>query len=163
RVGTTITPALWPCPRAREGTASCRKRFFSDAETRRSNEEQQREFKDKEDTFACRFYHRMVARSPCERADKPPLIVARFDTNSEKRDSTIELVVFDGSQRQVRIIPGKKATDTRDGFFLFRLDPSELPDPVRLEWRTAEGEFHLAGPCSPSELRDALAGLDLGK
>jgi hypothetical protein len=163
RVGSKITPSLWPCPRAKEPTAGCRKRFFSDGEKRRGNTETQREFKDKEDTFACRFYQRMATRSPCERGDKPPLIVTRFDTHSEKRDSTVELVVFDGSDKEVRIIPGDKATDTRDGHFLFRFDPTELPDPVRLEWRTAEGEFHLAGPCSPSELRDALAGLDLDK
>jgi hypothetical protein len=163
RPGSRITPSLWPCPRAKESTAGCRKRLFSDAEKRRSNGETQREFKDKEDTFACRFYQRLVTRSPCERGDKAPLVVARFDTLSGQRDSTVQLVVFDGSGSEVRVIPGQRATDTRDGFFLFRFDPTELPDPVRLEWRTSEGEFHLAGPCSPSELRDALAGLDLNK
>jgi len=67
RPGSKITPTLWPCPRAKEPTAACRKRFFSDGENRRSNQENKREFKDKEDTFACRFYHRLLTRSPCER------------------------------------------------------------------------------------------------
>jgi len=163
RPGSKITPSRWPCPRAKEPTAGCRKRFFSDGDKRRSNGDAQREFKDKEDTFACRFYQRLTRRSPCERADKPPLIVTRFDTLSEKRDTTVELVVFDGTDKEVRIIPGERATDTRNGIFLFRFDPSDLPDPVRLEWRTADGVFHLAGPCSPAELRDALAKLDLDK
>jgi hypothetical protein len=161
RPGSRITPNLWPCPRASESAAGCRKRFFSDGDKRRSNEGQQREFKDKEDTFACRFYQRLATRCPCERGDKPPLIVARFDTQSEARDKTVQLVVFDGADNEVRTIPGEKATDTSEGFFVFRFNPSELPDPVRLEWRTADGEFHLAGPCSPAQLRDALAGLDL--
>jgi hypothetical protein len=160
RPGSKIVPSLWPCPRAKEPTAACRKRFFSDAEKRRSNQDIQREFKDKEDTFACRFYQRLVTRSPCERADKPPLIVALFDTHTEQRDSTMELLVFDGSDKQVRSIPGQRSDD-RAGFFLFRFDPALLPNPVRLEWRTADGNRHLAGPCDPSELRDALASPDL--
>ena len=160
RPGSKITPGLWPCPRAKEPPAACRKRFFSDGDRRRSAQENQREFKDKEDTFACRFYQRLVTRSPCERADKPPLIVALFDTHSKDRDSSVRLVVFDGLDREVRTIPGEQS-DNRGGFFLFRLDPANLPNPVRLEWRTAEGLEHLAGPCDPSELRDALASPDL--
>jgi len=70
RPGSRITPGLWPCPRAKEPVAACRKRFFSDGERRRSVQENQREFKDQEDTFACRFYQRLVTRSPCERGLK---------------------------------------------------------------------------------------------
>jgi hypothetical protein len=160
RPGSKITPSLWPCPRAKEPTAACRKRFFSDGEKRRTNQENKREFKDKEDTFACRFYQRLVTRSPCERADKPPLIVALFDTHTQERDTKMELLVFDGSDKQVRSIPGERS-DERAGFFLFRFDPATLPNPVRLEWRTSEGDRHLAGPCDPSQLRDALASPDL--
>jgi outer membrane protein OmpA-like peptidoglycan-associated protein len=66
--GSRVDPAKWPCPRATEGTAGCRKRFWSDGEKRRSTRlaDQPREFEEKKDTFACRFYNRLVDKSPCE-------------------------------------------------------------------------------------------------
>lgn len=66
RPGTVVPPAKWPCPRTREGVEACRKRFWSDGEKRRNAQEVRREFKDTKDTFACRFYHRLVVESPCE-------------------------------------------------------------------------------------------------
>lgn len=66
RPGTQVLPAKWPCPLAKEGTAGCIKRFWSDAALRRANQENRREFKDTHDTFACRFYHRLTSQSPCE-------------------------------------------------------------------------------------------------
>jgi hypothetical protein len=66
RPGAKVSPALWPCPRAKEGTAGCRKRFWSDGEKRRSNGEEERRFDATRDTFACRFYQRMLSGSPCE-------------------------------------------------------------------------------------------------
>lgn len=66
RPGTNVRPEKWPCPRPGEGVAGCKKRFWSDGETRRSNQDAHREFKDTKDTFACRFYHRLVIDSPCE-------------------------------------------------------------------------------------------------
>jgi hypothetical protein len=68
RPGTTVDVSKWPCPRAKEGTAGCRKRFWSDGEKRRQNTDDRREFKDTRDTFACRFYQRLSDNSPCERA-----------------------------------------------------------------------------------------------
>jgi hypothetical protein len=66
--GSKITPANWPCPRATEGVFGCRKRFWSDGEKRRSARlpDKDRKFDDTKDTFACRFYHRLVTNSPCE-------------------------------------------------------------------------------------------------
>src|SRR5262249_209529 len=61
-----IPVARWPCPRAKEGTTGCRKRFWSDGESRRSSQSEQRTFDESQDTFACRFYHRLTSRSPCE-------------------------------------------------------------------------------------------------
>src|SRR5581483_8041152 len=40
RVGSKIDPAKWPCPRSREGTSACTKRFWSDGERRRSTRQQ---------------------------------------------------------------------------------------------------------------------------
>lgn len=72
RPGSRIDPSRWPCPRANEGTSGCRKRFFSDGEDRRSRRlpDQDREYEQTRDTFACRFYDRISNNSPC---DRPPL------------------------------------------------------------------------------------------
>jgi outer membrane protein OmpA-like peptidoglycan-associated protein len=69
RKGTRITPSKWPCPRAKEEAAGCRKRFWSDGEDRRSRHvaDERREFEKTQDTFACRFYDRLANLSPCER------------------------------------------------------------------------------------------------
>lgn len=69
RKGSKIDPSLWPCPRASEGSTACKKRFWADGEARRSTRlpDQRRQYEQSKDTFACRFYDRMVSRSPCER------------------------------------------------------------------------------------------------
>jgi hypothetical protein len=68
RKGSRVDPLKWPCPRVDEGVAGCRKRFFSDGETRRSRRlpDKPRKFEATKDTFSCRFYHRLVEKSPCE-------------------------------------------------------------------------------------------------
>jgi hypothetical protein len=66
RPGAVVSPGKWVCPRTTEGTADCRKRFWSDAEKRRNPQAERREFDTTKDTFACRFYHRLVQHSPCE-------------------------------------------------------------------------------------------------
>ena len=80
-VGSRIDVQAWPCPRAREGPAACRKRFWSDAEVRRSNKAEQREYSKTRDTFACRFYDRLAHASPCETAPIPER-VRLYDTRS---------------------------------------------------------------------------------
>ncbi|MDB5921839.1 MAG: immunoreactive 43 kDa antigen [Betaproteobacteria bacterium] len=67
RKGSRVAPAKWPCPRANEGVAGCIKRFWSDGEKRRKNQDKEREFNKTQDTFACRFYDRLSNNSPCER------------------------------------------------------------------------------------------------
>jgi len=66
RPGSVVPPDKWPCPKIGEGTAGCKKRFWSDGEKRRSNQALRREFPITKDTLACRFYDRMVSSSPCE-------------------------------------------------------------------------------------------------
>ena len=73
RPGSVVNPAKWPCPRVKEGTAGCNKRFWSDGEKRRTNQTARREYKDTRDTFACRFYDRLSSGSPCEGGTVPPL------------------------------------------------------------------------------------------
>ena len=62
-----INPSLWPCPLAGENASGCRKRFFSNAEQRRTSTDQRREFTKTKDTFSCRFYQLFAESSPCER------------------------------------------------------------------------------------------------
>lgn len=68
--GRRVKPDRWPCPRVQEGVAACKKRFFPDAEKRRSFQDERREFDRTRDTFACRFYQIISDDSPCERLGK---------------------------------------------------------------------------------------------
>lgn len=76
RRGSRIDSNLWPCPRVSEGPGACRKRFWADGEARRSMRlpDQRRQYEQSKDTFACRFYDRLVSRSPCERVIRAHLI-----------------------------------------------------------------------------------------
>lgn len=56
----------WPCPAAREGFATCQKRFWSDAKQRRNPQEARRHFDGDFDTFGCRFYHHIGNNTPGE-------------------------------------------------------------------------------------------------
>ena len=68
RPGLRISPDVWPCPRVKEGTEGCRKRFWSDGDKRRNTRlpDKPRTFDETKDTFACRFYDRLSNNSPCE-------------------------------------------------------------------------------------------------
>ena len=70
--GRRVNPSVWPCPRASEGVADCKKRFFPDADVRRSFQGSRRAFEDTKDTFACRFYQIISDDSPCERVKPAP-------------------------------------------------------------------------------------------
>lgn len=65
--GVVINPKKWPCPPPTTGVPDCKARFWSDAQTRREFQKDEREWEKTKDTFACRFYQRLVERSPCER------------------------------------------------------------------------------------------------
>lgn len=83
RQGSRVDPAKWPCPRVAEGTAGCRKRFWSDGEARRSRRlpDKERKYEIDRQTFACRFYDRMVSASPCEGA-LPLFSIRLFDSTA---------------------------------------------------------------------------------
>ncbi len=87
RPGTVVPAEKWPCPRANEGTSGCTRRFWSDGNTRRGNQEKRREFAESADTFACRFYHRLVQNSPCESAAADLLFVEIFIDVPKDEDS----------------------------------------------------------------------------
>ena len=72
RSGSEIKPASWPCPKAKEGVAQCRKRFHADGDFRRTPRgELRRTFDVDGDTFACNFYDRISLLSPCEQPPPP--------------------------------------------------------------------------------------------
>jgi hypothetical protein len=68
--GSKVIPSEWPCPSATGSKAGCVKRFWADGQTRRSQllPDRSREYAKTKDTFACRFYDRLMRTSPCEKA-----------------------------------------------------------------------------------------------
>ncbi len=68
--GSKVDPNKWPCPSASGNKSGCILRFWSDGKTRRSNRlpDENRTYAKSHDTFACRFYDRLMTTSPCEKA-----------------------------------------------------------------------------------------------
>jgi outer membrane protein OmpA-like peptidoglycan-associated protein len=81
RPGVQITPEVWPCPRAKEGTEGCRKRFFRDGDERRNSRlpEKPRSYDETNRIYACRFYDRLSNNSPCELALPEASVEIVFD------------------------------------------------------------------------------------
>ena len=92
RKGSKVEPAKWPCPKVKEGTAGCRKRFFSDGENRRTKHlvDERRLHEKKAETFACRFYERVTDRSPCERIAPVPLVTQIHMFVDADRDGKVD-------------------------------------------------------------------------
>jgi len=65
RGSTEVDLKRWPCPAVTAGTAGCRKRLWSDAARRRKPSAERRTSSGSGDTFACRFFDRLVTDSPC--------------------------------------------------------------------------------------------------
>jgi hypothetical protein len=124
RPGLHVPPDAWPCPRASEGSAGCRKRFFADADRRRANGAKRRTQQDDRDTFACRFYDRLAGGSPCEVA-LPIFRVRLYDGKGKVMPRARFRLSLDGRPPREGI-----ATDT--GFVTVR----GIPQPVAgiIEW-----------------------------
>lgn len=106
--GSKVEPSKWPCPRASEGTAGCKKRFWSDGEKRRSTHETEsdRAFEETGDTFACRFYQRISGFSPCERGGVCVRLVGHVFANFDHREGD-QNIDTDEDNRRLRILrPG---------------------------------------------------------
>lgn len=121
-------PKTWPCPRAKEGMAGCKKRFWSDFDTRLKNTESERLFQEDRDTFACRFYHRIAEHSPCEMTKMQGFAVYLLDPHRE-RLAGAEWRVSRGSEILARGTANDEA--------LAIIPLPEVPQSVRLEWRRA--------------------------
>ena len=156
RPGTAVSPDRWPCPRATEGTAGCRKRFWSDASTRRQFQATRRKFEDTKDTFACRFYQRLTDQSPCERAGPPlppPVIEIALDQDRDTIvDETAPVATFvrfgiwdqayDASIN-VRNGTAENANFIGQSFrrFYFRVkDPLASGTRINIQWKTLKAD-----------------------
>jgi hypothetical protein len=133
REGSRVDPAKWPCPRATEGTAGCRRRFWSDGEKRRNTHlpDKDRRYEVSKDTIACRFYDRMTSGSPCEplplRTLEYGVLVGNSSWTNEAR-----LVITsqqDTQKREFTMQQGKAAGDFRI-FHIRYLRPGILYDGV---------------------------------
>jgi peptidoglycan hydrolase-like protein with peptidoglycan-binding domain len=84
RPGAKVSTKYWPCPKAKEDSSGCRDRFWSDGDQRRANGPEQREYKQTKDTFACRFYQRLVTGSPCEEDIKWTTLLIKLIDDRDK-------------------------------------------------------------------------------
>jgi len=128
RPGSRIRPDRWPCPRAAEGGERCRRRLFSDAETRRAFQDGRRLFEESHDTFACRFYHHLTSDSPCERASRH-MQVHWLTTLPEYDAGDIALIVRDERGAKLQHIPlgcAKPGPGAYRSFDLSDLNPDTL-------------------------------------
>ena len=122
--GRRVNPQFWPCPRVKEGVSACKKRFFPDADHRRSCHDKRREFDNTKDTFACRFYQLITDDSPCEHFL-----------------STFSIRLYDNEGRFIAWAPfeltvsGKQPFKSRaNGEGIAIVKDVEIPNQVRIEW-----------------------------
>ena len=137
RPGTAVPMDAWPCPRASEGTAGCRKRLWSDNAARRANTDTRREFATSQDTFGCRFYHRLVVESPCEDPGNvtPPVkgdIVVTWKPATVHCGETAEVIVE-------TIVPGVSTVHVV--FSPVHIAANKVPDPVDIPLTDGKGSF----------------------
>lgn len=135
RPGTRVDPQSWACPRAKEGVAACRKRLWSDGEARRAPGAARRTFGETRDTFACRFYHRLSDRSPCEGV-LPAVRVRLYDREGAFVAHAPYVLAFGGERRA-------GVADAR-GVVVARF--SELPRSVFVSWGPSEGPSQAPPP-----------------
>jgi hypothetical protein len=104
RSRSRVSPQRWPCPRADEGTAGCRKRFWADGEKRRAPAADARTIEKNRDTFACRFYDRLTFQSPCDHSNVTGLapIVLDDPMLGPAKGLVVQLSYEDGLKEQSR-------------------------------------------------------------
>ena len=103
RAGSQVDPVRWPCPSAKQPTAGCRVRFFSDGDKRRASGPERRRFSDTKDTWACRFYQRLADASPCEEFDPRRVFQYGMEVGADmpwSEGATFRIVSEDGSHQR---------------------------------------------------------------
>lgn len=133
RPGARVAIDAWPCPRAKEGTAGCRKRFWSNADERRNPDKERREYKDTWDTFACRFYDRLSNKSPCERGGALWGLLWITQAPEAKDQGELVLVATDEGGKEVGRIKASLAKPGPGDFLTFDLSTLDRSRNLRLE------------------------------
>ena len=177
--GSKVEPASWPCPRATEGVAGCRARFFSDGESRRTRRlpNLDRTFDDKQDTFACRFYHKLLTDSPCETA--MTLVKIRlFDAQARPLPFAPCLVTESGQKPRAARATGAPPTplgttagsppgtmsggDKEEALITLRVQKDKLPATVNLRWSRPKDTENAGAPLpNPADLDDFEFHMDV--
>jgi hypothetical protein len=154
---TKISLKDWPCPRATEGTASCRKRFWSDQLKRRTFGETRRRQPEADDTFACRFYDRIALDGARGRKGLPlgRLVIRAESVGPSPRKR--ELVVLDPAGKELaRAVLNPDAPPNQ-------APPPPEPGEIRLKSPPPSGhhavEKQTAGEAEPSASRVDLLAL----
>ncbi len=151
---TKLDVNQWPCPRVDEGTAGCRARFFVEngkvrgGEWRRSHREPDtdRTYEKTQDTFACRFYDRIMNTSPCESPVKS-LKIRLFDPQGRPLPFAPCLVTMDGKTTAMHAsgappspagetpteAPGAVSTTDKEAGYI-NLSVQKLPATVIVRW-----------------------------
>jgi hypothetical protein len=120
----------WPCPRATESTAGCRKRFFLNAKERLTPApERKRHQLPTDETFACRFYDRIAGPSPCEQVLE--IYRIRLFDKLAKPLPGASFTLSDG-KRTV------KGTANSEAFITVR--DLKVPTEVHVEWSVPGGD-----------------------
>jgi hypothetical protein len=149
RPGSKVLAAKWPCPKAKEGVAGCKKRFWSDGEERRSDRlpVAERKFEDLKNTFSCRFYHRLSTGSPCEGV-LPIFRVRLFDRFGRPIPNAPYSVTLEGQQA---------VTGTADARGDIVIRNVKRPTSCLLRWRVPrpEDEDPVYSDLQASDIPDA--------
>jgi len=159
--GAVIDVAKWPCPRVKEGSGACRKRFWFDAAERRKFQEKRREHEKEHDTFQCRFYDRLTDRSPCEQG-RPRLIfrygIEEFDPKDIGDKFVLEIFRENGTLAFSFVPADGVKTGNTLHFTIAPLEPDvRYRGQVVLKTRT----LGLFGLVNLSRVQDATFGDDI--
>jgi outer membrane protein OmpA-like peptidoglycan-associated protein len=134
RKGTRVEPDKWPCPSVEESAAACKKRFWSDADRRLHTQldNERRLFQKSRDTFACRFYDRLVQDSPCEHGNDQ---YARkyFIYLPETLRNKARLLVTDEDGQQIMELPASAAAQDAQNNCVFDLSSLDASKSYRLQ------------------------------
>ena len=124
-----VDKASWPCPRAKDGVGSCKKRFWSNAAERMENTLLRREFQETQNTFSCRFYERIARDSPCEITSIQGFVIHLLDADHQRLPHAAWRVLEEGEEL-ARGIANEEAVAI--------VTLSHVPHDVTLEWRPAD-------------------------
>lgn len=157
RPGSTIASDRWPCPRASEGIAGCKKRLWSDAKKRRAFGSERREYPQSGDTFACRFYDRLTGDSPCE---KPILRTAELQwvSYTPRPEIVPTLAACSPTGEEIARIGNHGTVTDEQGVCYHAFDLSSLKARPALSLKAVSGEASIV-PTAGIDLLRSLAAL----